>query len=99
MKTSHIHVVPYRSYCADDFQRLAALYHTWLNSFILTIEHVGSPSVLGLAVKPIIDIDLLIERPNYPVVKSRLEVMEIDIHTLKSHPSFLSESGLRLKAN
>jgi GrpB-like predicted nucleotidyltransferase (UPF0157 family) len=46
---------------ADRFADASALLKEVLGSLIVTIEHVGSTSVPGLAAKPIIDIDLLIE--------------------------------------
>jgi len=45
-----------------------------LNGLALQIEHVGSTSVLNLAAKPIIDIDVVIESMQYlPAVISKLE--------------------------
>ena len=38
-----------------------------------TIEHVGSTSILGMVAKPIIDIDIVIQPGDFPIVKPRLE--------------------------
>lgn len=43
------------------FERLAAVVWPAVSAHALTIEHVGSTSVPGLAAKPIIDIDIVIE--------------------------------------
>jgi GrpB-like predicted nucleotidyltransferase (UPF0157 family) len=43
------------------FAATSALLHEGLGGLIVSIEHVGSTSVPGLAAKPIIDIDLLLE--------------------------------------
>lgn len=42
------------------FETLRARLATALNSLAMTIEHVGSTAVPGLAAKPIIDIDVLL---------------------------------------
>jgi GrpB-like predicted nucleotidyltransferase (UPF0157 family) len=46
---------------AHRFAATSSLLHEVLGDLVITIEHVGSTSVPGLAAKPIIDIDLLIE--------------------------------------
>jgi GrpB-like predicted nucleotidyltransferase (UPF0157 family) len=45
----------------DRFAAASSLLSEILGGLIISIEHVGSTSVPGLAAKPIIDIDLLIE--------------------------------------
>jgi GrpB-like predicted nucleotidyltransferase (UPF0157 family) len=45
----------------EKFQRHAAIVSQALGRKALGIEHVGSTSVAGLAAKPIIDIDVLVE--------------------------------------
>jgi len=61
-----IEIVDYDPAWPDHFERLRA--HVWpgLQEFALSIEHVGSTSVPGLAAKPIIDMTV--------VVKSRADV-------------------------
>jgi GrpB-like predicted nucleotidyltransferase (UPF0157 family) len=56
-----IEVVDYDSSWPEKFQQHAAILSQALGSGVLAIEHVGSTSVPGLAAKPIIDIDLLVE--------------------------------------
>src|SRR5688500_9229323 len=46
------------------FQQHAAILLRALGSVALAIEHVGSTSVPGLAAKPIVDIDVLVEDPS-----------------------------------
>ncbi len=43
------------------FADLKRVYQVFLAGSIIDIEHVGSTSVPGLAAKPTIDIDLIIE--------------------------------------
>ncbi|KRF03362.1 hypothetical protein ASG89_23255 [Paenibacillus sp. Soil766] len=42
------------------FQQLRAFVIPVLSDFVVTIEHVGSTSVPGLAAKPIVDIDVVV---------------------------------------
>jgi GrpB-like predicted nucleotidyltransferase (UPF0157 family) len=46
---------------AVTFEQLKAIYQSHLNHLIIGIEHVGSTSVVGLAAKPVIDIDIIID--------------------------------------
>lgn len=46
-----------------DFATLKAGLWTLVNDLALSIEHVGSTSVPGLAAKPIIDIDIVAATP------------------------------------
>ena len=54
-------IVDYDPRWAGKFQRHAAIVSEVLGAKALGIEHVGSTSVPGLAAKPIIDIDVLVE--------------------------------------
>ncbi|TCD14688.1 GrpB family protein [Pedobacter psychrodurus] len=47
---------------AVTFEQLKAIYQLHLNHLIIGIEHVGSTSVVGLAAKPVIDIDIIIDK-------------------------------------
>jgi GrpB-like predicted nucleotidyltransferase (UPF0157 family) len=42
------------------FQQLREFVHPVLSDFVVTIDHVGSTSVPGLAAKPIVDIDVVV---------------------------------------
>ena len=55
-----IEVVEYQPSWVDEFQSYAELLQPALGDLIIGIEHVGSTSVVGLAAKPIIDIDIVI---------------------------------------
>jgi len=54
-------VVDYDPRWPERFQEQAAILSQALGSKALAIEHVGSTSVPGLAAKPIIDVDLIVE--------------------------------------
>lgn len=57
----NVEVVPYCQRWKDDFASLKQ--HIWpaVEDFAQAIEHVGSTSVVGLAAKPIIDIDVVVK--------------------------------------
>ena len=61
MTTRNIVVVPYDEKWKLRFEEIARELHAVLGELTLSIEHVGSTSVPGLAAKPIIDIDVVIE--------------------------------------
>ncbi len=46
---------------AEIFQQIKRILTMSLHNLIIDIEHVGSTSVQGLAAKPILDIDIVIE--------------------------------------
>lgn len=54
-------IVDYDPLWPERFQKHAAIIALALGQTALAIEHVGSTSVPGLAAKPIIDIDVLVE--------------------------------------
>ena len=58
---SKILISPYSPEWAATFQKLKDIYESAFSNSILSVEHVGSTSVEGLAAKPIIDIDIVIE--------------------------------------
>ena len=58
-----IQVVPYREQWPTQFAEVeAALARALAGVPVVGIEHVGSTSVPGLAAKPILDIDIIVER-------------------------------------
>ena len=61
MTTRNIVVVPYDEKWKLRFEEIAGEVSAAVGSLALSIEHVGSTSVPGLAAKPIIDIDVVIE--------------------------------------
>lgn len=54
-------VVPYDPSWATTFKALQTIYQNHLGDSIVAIEHVGSTSVVGLAAKPIVDMDIIVE--------------------------------------
>lgn len=65
-------VEDYNPEWAQTFAELRAIYLNSLQDLIISIEHVGSTSVPGLAAKPVIDIDIVIESQNQlmPVIEN-----------------------------
>ncbi len=61
MTTRNIVVVPYDNNWKLQFETIRAEIQDTLGELALSIEHVGSTSVVGLSAKPIIDIDVVIE--------------------------------------
>jgi GrpB-like predicted nucleotidyltransferase (UPF0157 family) len=62
-----IEVCDYEPSWADRFESLCAQYSRALDKAgvpFVAIEHVGSTSVPGLAAKPVIDIDIVVEQPH-----------------------------------
>jgi GrpB-like predicted nucleotidyltransferase (UPF0157 family) len=47
----------------EAFSKLAARVNAALGSLVVTIEHIGSTAVPGLAAKPIIDLDVVLASP------------------------------------
>ena len=62
MATRHIVVLPYDEKWKQAFLDIKSELDAALGSLALSIEHVGSTSVPGLAAKPIIDIDVVVRR-------------------------------------
>jgi GrpB-like predicted nucleotidyltransferase (UPF0157 family) len=72
-KPKPIIVVDYDPAWPDLFLHLQRVISGYLGELILAIEHVGSTSVPGLAAKPILDIDIVIESvETLPQVVERL---------------------------
>ena len=61
MSTKHVVVLPYDEAWKKDFEDIKAELMQVLEGLVLSVEHVGSTSVPGLAAKPVIDIDVVIE--------------------------------------
>lgn len=74
MRTKNVIVISYDSNWSHEFEKIKVYLEKSLGDTILGIEHVGSTSIEGLAAKPIIDLDVVIESyNNFEEVKSRLE--------------------------
>ncbi|GAA0859258.1 MULTISPECIES: GrpB family protein [Clostridium] len=72
MRTMHVVVEDYNPKWKIEFEKIKAELMMVLSDKIISIEHVGSTSVEGLAAKPIIDIDIVIDN-NFEEVKIALE--------------------------
>lgn len=72
MSTKHVIVEDYNPEWSNEFERISNELLTFLADKIISVEHVGSTSVQGLAAKPIIDIDVVIDK-NFEEVKQALE--------------------------
>lgn len=72
MKTKHVIVEDYNPEWKNEFERIKNELLIVLSGKINSIEHVGSTSVEGLAAKPIIDIDVVIDK-NFEEVKKELK--------------------------
>ena len=75
MKTKYVIVEDYNPIWKDEFKKVKNELLTVLLGKILSIEHVGSTSVEGLCAKPIIDIDIVIDK-NFEEVKRLLETLD-----------------------
>ena len=60
MRTEKIIVLEHDANWSVNFLKIKKELDEVLGSLVLSIEHVGSTSVIGLAAKPIIDIDVVI---------------------------------------
>lgn len=71
-----IEVVPYRDEWAAQFELVAqALRRALPDVLAARIEHVGSTSVPGLAAKPILDLDVIVDTDHVPGAVSALEAI------------------------
>ena len=64
MTKSRILIEDHNPTWALTFHQLQSVYQLYLGNLIVDIQHVGSTSNYGLAAKPIIDIDLVIDDRN-----------------------------------
>jgi Uncharacterized conserved protein len=74
MNTKHVMVEDYNTEWKNEFKRISDELMAVLAGKIISIEHVGSTSVEGLAAKPIIDIDIVIDK-NFEEIKQELEII------------------------
>lgn len=66
-------VVPYKEIWKMEFKKIKEELVSILSGYIISIEHVGSTSVEGLAAKPVIDIDIIIKDYNsFEIIKAKL---------------------------
>jgi len=67
-----ITVVPYNPDWKNSFDKIKNELYPAVSDVILSIEHIGSTAVPGLCAKPIIDIDIVIEKDFFDGVKNQL---------------------------
>ena len=71
MTTRHIVVLPYDEKWQQAFLHIKSELEPALGQLAISIEHVGSTSVPGLAAKPIIDIDVVVRKTDLePAIKA-----------------------------
>ena len=71
---SPVEVVDWTPRWAEQFEEVAAVLREALTQVPgARVEHVGSTSVPGLAAKPILDIDVVVEAPDVPAAVAALE--------------------------
>jgi len=76
MRTKDVVVLPYDPQWPDEFVRIRNGLDAALGGCAVAIEHVGSTSVPGLAAKPVIDLDVVIEDvAHFPEARRRLEAI------------------------
>jgi GrpB-like predicted nucleotidyltransferase (UPF0157 family) len=68
-----VRVVPYNPEWKTEFLKIKSMISDCVGDLTTGVEHVGSTAVEGLASKPIIDIDVIIDSYDiFPAVKERL---------------------------
>lgn len=93
----NVAVVAYSPNWPERFRELAYAIKTTLGDAALSIEHVGSTSVPGLAAKPVIDIDLTVKDPaDEPSYAPQLEGIGYDLCVRE--PSWHEHRCFRLEA-
>ncbi|WHZ58971.1 GrpB family protein [Metabacillus hrfriensis] len=74
MSYSSIEIIQYDEQWITNFKSIKQVISKSLCDLIIDIEHVGSTSIQGLAAKPILDIDIVIE--NYDVFPNVIQGLE-----------------------
>ncbi len=73
--TKVIEIVEYEYKWKQEFDKIKDMINSYIGDLIIGIEHVGSTSVEGLAAKPIIDVDVVID--NYDVLPLIIKKLEL----------------------
>ena len=73
MRTKHVVVLPYDEKWKLNFIEIKNELEAALGNLAVSIEHVGSTSVEGLAAKPIIDIDVVVKSGDVQAAISALQ--------------------------
>ncbi len=96
-KNEPVSIVDYDDSWAAVFKELNLILQKNLGEYAISIEHIGSTSVPGLAAKPILDIDVVIESmDDFPAIVSILSklgyIYEGDLG-IKGREAFARESA------
>lgn len=68
-----VRVVPYDPMWKQEFLKIKAMIMDCIGDLINSVDHIGSTAIEGLAAKPVIDIDVVIDSYEvFPTVKERL---------------------------
>jgi GrpB-like predicted nucleotidyltransferase (UPF0157 family) len=68
-----VRVVPYDPEWKNEFLKIKAMIVNCVGDLIISVDHVGSTAIEGLAAKPILDIDVVIDSYDiFPAVRDRL---------------------------
>lgn len=74
-KTKIVEVVPYNPEWKVEFNKIKEQLLSYIGDLVLKIEHVGSTSIEGLAAKPIIDLDVVMDSyEDFPRIVERLQL-------------------------
>ena len=65
-------VLPYNPKWPEVFQELSGPVVNTLGSLLISVEHIGSTSVPGLAAKPIIDLSVIVEPEDLEAAKVKI---------------------------
>lgn len=99
MRTEKVIVEKWNPKWPKEFDKIVDFLGKDIQEKALRIEHVGSTAVAGLSAKPIIDLDIVIEKGQFSLIKALLEakgyVYEGDLG-IKGREAFscLPRSGL-----
>ncbi|AYA99246.1 GrpB family protein [Lachnoanaerobaculum umeaense] len=72
MRTKSVVVEKWNSKWKDEFEKIVASLGKDIIYNSIKIEHVGSTSVEGLSAKPVIDLDIVIEKNKFAIIKELL---------------------------
>jgi GrpB-like predicted nucleotidyltransferase (UPF0157 family) len=71
----NIIIVPYDEKWVSEFEKIKSELLKAMNDSVISVEHIGSTSVMGLWAKPVIDIDIVVEDDMFQIVKEKLETI------------------------